>query len=439
MTIYTDVLIIGTGIAGLYCALNLRKDLNITLISKSSAQECNSYLAQGGISVAKGKEDLPLFVEDTLKAGDYKNNKLAVEVLVNESIGAIDGLIKFNVPFDRDDEGNLLYTKEGAHCTNRIVHCKDRTGEEIHSALFKEILKRNNITVLENTFFIDFITKENSCLGITAIKDNNALNILAKAVVLCTGGIGGIFINSTNYKSISGDGIAIALRRGVKIKNLNYIQFHPTSLYDNSSSARKFLISEAVRGEGGKLLNIFGERFVDELLPRDKVTAAIFNELKNTDSKFVYLDVTFIDKNFLIKRFPTIYNECLKRGIDISKDLIPVTPAQHYLMGGIEVDLNSKTSMKNLYACGEASCTGVHGANRLASNSLLEGLVFAKRAAIDINKNIEYNSIQSTEFIFAPEGNINFYQEFYKSILVQEICKIRGDIIDELVPIRIIY
>lgn len=439
MTINTDILIIGTGIAGLYCSLNLRKDLSITLISKSSAQECNSYLAQGGISVAKGKEDFPLFIEDTLKAGNYKNNELAVKVLVNESMDAIQDLVDLNVPFDRDDKGNLLYTKEGAHCTNRIVHCKDRTGEEIHSTLFKEVLKRNNITVSENTFFVDFITKENSCLGITAIKDNNSLNILAKAVVLCTGGIGGIFINSTNYKSITGDGIAIAIRRGVKVKNLSFIQFHPTSLYDSSPSTRKFLISEAVRGEGGKLLNVFGERFVDELLPRDKVAAAIFDELKKTDSKFVYLDVTFMGENFLRKRFPTIYNECLKRGIDISKDLIPVTPAQHYLMGGIEVDLNSRTSMKNLYACGEVSCTGVHGANRLASNSLLEGLVFSKRAAIDINKNINYSSIESTEFIFAPEGNIDFYREFYKSILVQEICKVRGDIIDELVPIRIIY
>lgn len=435
MNIHTDVLIVGTGAAGLYCALNLREDLNITLLSKSSANECNSFLAQGGISVARGEKDFPSFIDDTLKAGNYKNDKKAVQVLASESMDAIDNLVSLGVPFDSDLEGNVLYTREGAHSINRIVHCADRTGEKVHSYLLKEVLKRDNITMLEDSFLVDLITKNNKCIGGVAFNKNNPINIFAKSVVIATGGIGGLFNNSTNFQSISGDGIAIAFRRGVNVINMNYIQFHPTALYDDYSMSRKFLISEAVRGEGGKLLNINGERFVDELLPRDKVTAEIFKEEMRTSSNFVYLDTTFMKKDFLAKRFPTIYDECFKRGIDISNEPIPVTPAQHYFMGGISVDLNSRTSMENLYACGEASCTGVHGSNRLASNSLLEGLVFSKRAATHINNNIRPYNICSYDSTPTIEGDKDYYKKLFKNILIQAICDVRGDIVNELVAL----
>ncbi|CEH34657.1 L-aspartate oxidase [Romboutsia lituseburensis] len=221
------------------------------------------------------------------------------------------------------------------------------------------------------------------------IKDNIQFNIYAKKVILATGGIGGVFKNTTNQKILNGDSIAIALKHNIKLKNLDYIQIHPTAFFEEEKGERRLLISEAVRGEGAKLIDIKGERFIDELLPRDIVSKAIFDQLRKTNSSYVNLDLTFMNKDYIIKRFPYIYSECLKRGVDITKDYIKVSPAQHYFMGGIEVNLDSKTSLENLYAVGETSCTGVHGANRLASNSLLEGLVFSKKASDSINNTID--------------------------------------------------
>lgn len=425
-----DVLIVGTGVAGLYSAINLRSDLNIMIITKTSAKTCNTYLAQGGISKAKDLSDMKLFIEDTIKAGMYKNNEQAVKVLAEESIENIQNLTKLGVNFDNKGSG-FSYTKEGAHRISRIVHCKDETGKAVFENLYNRVKERQNIKILENTCLIDIINDEGTCTGGVALYKNNVINISSKVTILACGGIGKLFKNSTNQKTIEGNGIAIALRNNVYIQDLNYIQFHPTALYDKNSTFKRFLISESVRGEGGKLININGERFVDELLPRNVVTQAIKKELIKTNSDYVYLDVTHLDKKFIKKRFPLIYSECLKRRLDITKEKIPVIPTQHYLMGGIKVDLFSKTSMENLYACGETSCTGVHGANRLASNSLLEGLVFSKRAADQINKNIDnikvkeiYNQMSYEEGLKLCKENID--------IVIRELTKVGGDIINEL-------
>lgn len=432
MDIVTDVLIVGTGVAGLYTVLNLDENLKIVIISKGEVNECNSNWAQGGISVARGYEDVDLFVQDTLKAGQYKNDVNAVKILAKESIENINALIKLGVDFDRTED-ELNFTREGAHSINRIVHYKDKTGNRVEEVLLNNVKNKKNITFYKNCCLVDILKKDNICTGGICIKDNKQINIYSKVTVLASGGIGGIFKNSTNERSITGDGIAIGIKNNIKVKNINYIQFHPTAFYSESSSnERKFLISESLRGEGGKLINNKGKRFVDELLPRDVVSKCILEEENKTHSKNVYLDVSFMSKDFLEKRFPTIYEECLKNGIDISKQPIPVTPAQHYFMGGIEVDLYGRTSMENLYAFGEVSCTGVHGANRLASNSLLEALVFPKRGAENINK-----SINDIEIIYSEvselDHNSEYYQEMNKKILLDTIAELRGDIKNELV------
>lgn len=431
MELITDVLIVGTGVAGLYSALNLSDNLNIIMICKGKVDECNTSLAQGGISVARGYTDIDLFVEDTLKAGKYKNDINAVKVLAEESIDNIDNLCKIGVDFERDTKG-LCFTREGAHSINRIVHYKDITGKRVEEILLNTVKLKNNITIYENCELLDILKNDNVCTGVTCIKDNEQINIYAKISILATGGIGGIFKNSTNTRILTGDGISIALRNNIKVKNLDYIQFHPTAFFSEDLNSRKFLISESVRGEGGKLINNIGERFVDELLPRDVVTKYIHEEMAKTNSKNVYLDVSFMDKNFLTKRFPNIYMECLKNGIDICKEPIPVAPAQHYFMGGIDVDLYGQTSMNNLYAFGEVSCTGVHGANRLASNSLLEGLVFSKRGAEKINNEIENITIKITKSE-KDQCNLNYYKNLNRNILINALYKLRGDLSNELV------
>lgn len=416
-----DVLIIGSGVSGIYSALNINKDLDVLLVTKSNLEITNTHLAQGGISTARDKEDIPLFIEDTLKAGKYKNKIEAVEVLVKESIENINELINIGVNFDRKD-GNIKYTKEGAHSVNRIVHVKDKTGEYVEQALIDKVKSRSNIDIYENTYFVDLIVEGNECEGAILIRNNKQINIFSKKVILATGGIGGLFVNSTNQRNLNGDAISVAIKHNIKLKDLDCIQIHPTAFYEENSNERRFLISEAVRGEGAKLLNKDRERFVDELLPRDIVSKAIFDQMKIYNTPYVYLDLTFMDKDYIVDRFPNIYNECINRGIDITKDYIPVSPAQHYFMGGIDVDLNSRSSMKNLYAIGETSCTGAHGANRLASNSLLEGLVFSKRAANDINRTIQHKKI-----------NISRASKLYKAIdeIIKDNKKVVIDAIKE--------
>lgn len=431
LNINSDVLIVGTGIAGMYTALNLDKNLDIVMITKSTLEECNSYLAQGGISTARDEKDKDLFIEDTLKAGNYKNDIKAVEVLASESLSNIQELINLGVEFDKKN-GFLDYTREGAHSVNRIVHCADKTGEKVSGALLKQIIKRKNIRIYENTTLIDLIDKNNICFGGIATNEENIVNIYAKNTILSTGGIGGLFKNSTNQRTLTGNGIAIALRKCIDVKDLNYIQFHPTGLYENKTEGKRFLISESLRGEGAKLVNINGERFVDELLPRNIVSKAILEEENKTNSKYVYLDITHMPKEFIIKRFPLIYSECKSRNLDITKEKIPVTPVQHYFMGGIKVDCYSRTSMENLFACGEVSCTGVHGANRLASNSLLEALVFSKRAANTINNNIRNINLKFIDKQMDNKYATNLSLLNRKTVL-KELIKIRGDIKNELV------
>jgi len=424
-----DVLIVGSGVAGLYASLNLRDDLEIIMVSKKSVNLCNSSLAQGGIAVARGKEDFQSFIEDTLKAGKYENNIDSVRVLVEESIDNINKLIDLGANFEKDENG-VLFTKEGAHEINRIVYHKDITGKHVEDILLENVKRRKNIKIIEDCEMVDIYHRDNRCIGALFNKDGENLSIYAKVVILATGGIGGLFKKSTNERIITGDSIGVAIRNNIEIKDLSYIQIHPTAFFSKKSEEKRFLISESVRGEGGKLLNCNGERFVDELLPRDIVSKKIYEEMKKTNSNNVFLDVSFMEKSFLQNRFPNIYNKCLDEGIDISKEPIPVAPAQHYFMGGIKVDLNGKTSMENLYAFGETSCTGVHGANRLASNSLLEALVFSRRGALEINSYID-----DLELIIEEREceDLDKYRLLNRKILIDEICRLRGDIKDELV------
>ena len=435
MNKFVDVLIIGSGVSGLYCGLNLRKDLNVLIVCKDKITCSNTYLAQGGISVAKGVEDIPLYIEDTLKAGRYKNDLEAVETLINESMVNIELLIEMGLAFDRNEDGSLNFTKEGAHSVNRIVHTKDNTGESTAKILIDKVKKRENISVYENTHFVDIIEKENKCIGALLIREGEQINVYAKAVVLATGGIGGLFNNSTNQRILTGDGIASAIRHNIELKDMNYIQIHPTAFYEEGENKRKFLISESLRGEGGILTNIKGERFINELLPRDVVSEAVYNQIKETEVPYVNLDIRFLGKDYIINRFSTIYEECLKRGTDITKEFIKVSPAQHFFMGGIKVDLDSKTSMKNLYAVGETSCTGVHGANRLASNSLLEGLVFSRRAAISINNIVDYLEIKVFP-VERLEKSWDELQEENKEITVRTIKEKGGKLDDKLFSYR---
>lgn len=426
---YVDILVVGSGVAGLYCALNLRQDLDVMVISKDKIDCTNTSLAQGGISVARDLDDVPFFTEDTLKAGKYKNNIQAVNVLTKESIENVDYLVSLGLNVDKDEDGNWDYTKEGAHCVNRIIHTQDNTGENVEKTLVKNSFQRKNIRISEDTFLVDIIERNNKCIGAILLKNKEQINVFAKFVVLACGGIGGLYKNSTSQRILRGDGLAVALRHEIELKDINYIQIHPTAFYDESGDERRFLISESVRGEGGKLYNINGERFVDELQPRDVVSDAIFNEMKKTNTPYVYLDISFLNEEYLKNRFSTIYNKCLEKGTDITKCPIKVSPAQHYFMGGIKVDLNSKTSMKNLYAVGETACTGIHGANRLASNSLLEGLVFSKRAAKDINENIDQFNLTKVNIdeIYTSREEI---EEENKRIVVNAI-KDKGGVIDD--------
>ena len=426
---YVDVLVVGSGVAGLYCALNLREDLDVMVVSKDKIDCTNTSLAQGGISVARDFEDVPFFVEDTLKAGRYKNDVQAVEVLTKESIENVDYLVSLGLDVDKDEYGNWDYTKEGAHCVNRIIHTQDNTGENVEKTLVQNACERKNIRISEDTFLVDIIERNNKCIGAVLLKDKEQINVFAKFVVLACGGIGGLYKNSTSQRILRGDGLAVALRHDIELKDINYIQIHPTAFYDESDDERRFLISESVRGEGGKLYNVNGEKFVDELLPRDVVSEAIFKEMKKTNTPYVYLDISFLNSEYLKNRFSTIYNKCLEKGTDITKEPIKVSPAQHYFMGGIKVDLNSKTSMENLYAVGETACTGIHGANRLASNSLLEGLVFSKRAAKKINESVDYFNLSKVDIdeIYTSRDQV----EEENRLLVVKAIREKGGVIDD--------
>lgn len=405
-----DVLIVGTGVAGLYTALNLRDDIRILMITKDTFRDCNSYLAQGGVSTSLGIFDEENYFNDTMKAGNYHNDTEAVKFLIKNSVENINNLVKLGVPFDRTED-NLRYTREGGHSEFRIVHVKDETGKSVTETLLNIAANKKNITMIENTTLIDLISKDNICYGGVLRDSNKTYNVNSKFTILATGGIGGIFNSTTNIESLTGDGLNIGLKNNIEIKDMEYLQLHPTVLYEPSAKGRKLLLSESLRGEGGIILNQNHEEFIDSLLPRDIVSTAILKEIEKTpDTPYVYLDMTKKSKEFLIDRFPFLYNQCLKRGYEMDKDLLPIAPAHHYCMGGIKVDLFSRTSMGNLYAVGEASCTGVHGSNRLASNSLLEALVFGKQAAENINSKI--SEIKFKEIVEEPKSYaLDSYEE----------------------------
>ena len=416
----TDVVIVGCGVAGLYCALNLPKDKKITVVTKNIARKSDSYLAQGGICVLRDDTDYDAFYEDTMRAGHYENNPDSVDIMIRSSREVIGDLISFGVRFQKNGE-EFTYTKEGAHSRARILFHEDETGKEITSHLLETAKKRDNITLIENFTMVDLICCNDECHGIIGHDENsNYIAICADYTVLATGGIGGLFEHSTNYRHLTGDALALALKYDVKLQHIDYIQIHPTTLY-TEADGREFLISESVRGEGAILLNSKGERFVNELLPRDVVANAIFAEMKKEGSKHVWLSLAPIPEDEIRTHFPHIYEHCLGQGYDVTKEPIPVVPSQHYFMGGIAVDGHSKTSMERLYAVGETACNGVHGKNRLASNSLLESLVFAKRAAKQMTE--QYRPAEDMGMVTVDPQDYENYEQIYKQAVLSAIEK----------------
>ena len=379
--INADIVIAGTGVAGMYAALSLPEDKNIIMITKSTAEESDSFLAQGGICMLKNDNDYDSYYEDTMRAGHYENNPEAVDIMIRSSQDTIRELIGYGVDFKHNENGSLAFTREGAHSTSRILFHEDITGKEISSKLLAQVRNRSNITIMENTTMLDIIEKDNTCYGIIAAGENDTLYaITAPYTLWACGGIGGLYEHSTNFPILTGDACRIAEQHGVELEHMDYVQIHPTSLY-TGKPGRAFLISESARGEGAILLDAQGKRFTDELQPRDVVSKAIHAQMAAEGSEHVWLSFENIAPEIIHHHFPTIYRTCLEEGYDITIEPIPVVPAQHYFMGGVHVDSDSKTTMERLFAVGETSCNGVHGANRLASNSLLETLVFAKRAA----------------------------------------------------------
>lgn len=375
-----DVVIVGTGVGGCFSALNLPEDLSIIMITKSDLESSDSFLAQGGICVLHDDDDYDSYFEDTMRAGHYENRKESVDIMIRGSQDIIHDLIGYGVDFAKED-GKLLYTREGAHSRPRILFHEDITGKEITSKLLAQVKARKNIRIMEYTTMTDILISKGACAGIEAETSNHKkIYIHADQTIFASGGIGGRYQHSTNFPHLTGDALDISKKHGIRLEHLDYVQIHPTTLY-SKKPGRRFLISESVRGEGALLYDKNGNRFVDELLPRDVVTKAIQEQMKKDGTDYVWLSLEKIPKEIILSHFPNIYQHCLEEGYDATKEWIPVVPAQHYFMGGIWVDSDSHTSMPNLYAVGETSCNGVHGKNRLASNSLLESLVFAKRAA----------------------------------------------------------
>lgn len=430
--IKTDAVIVGSGVAGLFSALCLPADKEIIIITKEDLKECDSYLAQGGVCVLKDLDDFNCYFEDTMKAGHYENNPESVKVMIESSPEVIKTLIDLGVNFDTDDDGSYDYTREGAHRQNRILHHKDETGKEITATLLSIAKERKNITFVAQTTMIDLVKKDNTCYGIVCEDEYGEKGlIVADDIILATGGIGGLFNNSTNYPHITGDSFALALKHGVELQDINYIQIHPTTLY-SKKDGRRFLISESVRGEGAVLLNENGERFTDELQPRDVVTNAICKEMEKFGTDHVYLNLPSMTSEAAQKRFPNIFDACMEEGYDMTKDNVPVTPSQHYLMGGIKTGINGETSMEHLYAVGETACNGVHGKNRLASNSLLESLVFSKRAADFIAKDKskkDLNELPDIDFDSYPEKEVR--EKEFKTIIMDEIKREDKDFYDK--------
>ncbi len=380
-----DVIVIGAGIAGLFTAIRSSEQHSVLMITKKSLMDSNTRYAQGGIAAVISEDDSPAYHrQDTLIAGAGLCSHEAVDVLVHEGPKGVRTLVRMGTQFDTEN-GEYALTQEGAHSQRRILHANgDATGFEIVRALSEKAVETPNIEVWDDHFVIDLITHDGECYGALVQKpDGSRVFVKGKATILCSGGTGQLYRYTTNPDVATGDGVAMAYRAGANIQDMEFIQFHPTSLC--YPGAPRFLISEAVRGEGAVLRNIKGERFMEryhhqlELAPRDVVARAIVSEMELTKSTFVYIDITHESAELVRHRFPTIYEFCLNYGLDLTTDWIPVAPAAHYMMGGVKTDLNGETNIKRLFACGECSSTGVHGANRLASNSLSEAIVFGRR------------------------------------------------------------
>lgn len=423
--IHTNYLIIGSGIAGLTFAIkiaDLFPDKKVTIITKASADESNTKYAQGGIAIVTNEteDSYQKHIEDTLICGDGLCNIDAVKMVVTEGPERLKELIAWGAKFDTNSKGTFDLGKEGGHSQNRVVHHKDQTGFEIERAILEQVYQKENITVLDHHFTLDLITENNRCLGAYALnqKINKIVTFQSEYTLLATGGIGHLYGHTTNPVIATGDGIAMASRINAVIKDMEFIQFHPTALYE-AAAGSAFLISEAVRGFGAYLRTKNGYRFMldydqrEELASRDVVSQSIDMELKKSGDKCVYLDCTHLDIEAFTKHFPMIYERCKSIGIDIAKDWIPVVPAQHYLCGGIVVDKHGKTSIENLFACGECSQTGLHGANRLASNSLLEALVYSDKiynylSKASLKNQDAINLISNWIVLDKPEVNLNF-------------------------------
>lgn len=394
-----DVLIAGSGVAGLYAALNFAPDVRVLVLSKRDSTLCNSFLAQGGVAAVVDKEhdDYRLHIADTLIAGGYKNDLRSLEILVNEGPEDVLRLMKeLGVDFDKDETQHISMTLEGGHSRRRILHHKDSTGREITEKLLAAVKRRSNVTIWDWSQLIS-LTPAPGGFWAGLLKNDTYEALTCSYCILCTGGIGRVYPYTTNSAIATGDGITLAYELGARIKNLRLVQFHPTA-FAAAAGRERFLISEAVRGEGALLLNHAGERFMPrydergELAPRDVVSRCIMKEAARTGSENFYLDITARGPTFIKDRFPMIYSRCLEEGVDITKERIPVFPCQHYLMGGIDVNVYGDTTVDRLYAAGECSHTGVHGLNRLASNSLLEALVFSRRCTYDISRRLRHES-----------------------------------------------
>lgn len=395
----TDILIVGSGCSGLYAALHLPQDKRITVITKADLESSDSFLAQGGICMLRDEDDYNSYFQDTMKAGHYENNRQSVDIMIRESQRVIADLISYGADFEREADGSLAFTKEGAHSEKRILFHEDVTGREITSKLLRQAENRPNITLMEYTTMVDLIEENNVCYGaVLRLADGSLDTMEADFTFLACGGIGGLYRHSTNFRHLTGDALAIAIRHNIRLENINYVQIHPTTFYTENEEERSFLISESVRGEGALLYNKNMERFVDELQPRDVVTKAILKQMELDGTNHVWEDMRPIPEEEMLSHFPNIVAYCREHGYDPVKECIPVVPAQHYFMGGIKVDSSSATSMPQLYAIGETACNGVHGRNRLASNSLLESLVFASRAATDVI--LHYDSVRRNPELF---------------------------------------
>lgn len=419
-----DVVIVGCGVAGLYAALNLPATSRVVMLSKGELDECDSMLAQGGICVLPEGDDYDSFFEDTMRAGHFENRRESVDIMIRSSRSVINDLVALGVEFNREADGSLAFTREGAHARPRIAFYRDVTGKAITSKLLERVQQLPNVEILDHTAMIDLLVEEGECRGVVACpvteeqsvrtidelmpedaaapaagnpaagepaagapaagaRPAPAFEIHAGATLLATGGIGGVYQHSTNFPQLTGDAVYLATKYGLETEHLDYVQIHPTGLY-SQRPGRTFLISESCRGEGAVLLNQAGERFVDELQPRDVVAAAIREQMRADGSEHEWLSFAPVDPAVVREHFVNIRQRCLEEGRDILDESIPVVPTQHYFMGGVRVDRDSATAMPHLYAAGETSCNGVHGRNRLASNSLLEALVFARRAAYNI-------------------------------------------------------